>query len=70
MSSFNGGAGVIGIHGTNEPAALGTRVSHGCIRVANASITEMATFLPLGTPVLIGDEPSRTAAGAAAMAGP
>lgn len=60
LTSFNGGAGVIGIHGTNQPAALGTRVSRGCIRVANASIAEMATFLPLGTPVVIGDDPGRT----------
>lgn len=57
LTSFNGGAGVIGIHGTNEPSALGARVSHGCIRVANTAITEMATFLPLGTPVEIGDSP-------------
>ncbi len=61
LTSFNGGAGVIGIHGTNQPSALGTRVSHGCIRVANASITKMSTFLPLGTPVLIGDEPGEMA---------
>jgi len=59
LASFNGGAGVIGIHGTNQPSALGTRVSHGCIRVSNTSISEMATFLPLGTPVTIGDEPGR-----------
>ncbi len=61
LTSFNGGAGVVGIHGTNEPEALGTRVSHGCIRVTNTSIAEMATFLPLGTPVEIGDEPGRPA---------
>ncbi len=57
LTSFNGGQGVIGIHGTDQPAALGTRVSHGCIRVANESITELASFLPLGTPVAIGTEP-------------
>jgi len=62
LTSFNGGAGVIGIHGTNQPSALGTRVSHGCIRVANTAISEMATFLPLGTPVEIGDEPGRASA--------
>ncbi len=58
LDSFNGGPGVIGIHGTNRPDAIGTRVSHGCVRVSNDAITEMATFLPLGTPVIIGDEPS------------
>ncbi len=60
LSSFNGGAGVIGIHGTNQPWALGTRVSHGCIRVDNDEITKMAAFLPLGTPVVIGDDPQST----------
>lgn len=53
LESFNGGEGVIGIHGTNQPELLGTTVSHGCIRVANDVITEMTEFLPLGTPVSI-----------------
>ena len=44
---------VIGIHGTNDPSVLGTDVSHGCIRVDNSVITEMATTVPLGTPVRI-----------------
>lgn len=57
LTSFNGGEGVIGIHGTNEPWALGTNVSHGCVRVDNAVIEAMATFLPLGTPVTIGLDP-------------
>ncbi len=58
LRSFNGGDGVIGIHGTNDPDALGTDVSHGCIRVANETIDEMASFLPLGTPVSITRQPS------------
>jgi lipoprotein-anchoring transpeptidase ErfK/SrfK len=53
LDDFNGGDGVIGIHGTNEPEAIGTDVSHGCIRVDNATITQMAGMLPLGTPVHI-----------------
>ncbi len=53
LSSFAGGDGVIGIHGTNDDATLGTDVSHGCIRVSNDVITEISTFLPLGTPVII-----------------
>jgi lipoprotein-anchoring transpeptidase ErfK/SrfK len=48
-----GEGGVIGIHGTNDPAALGTDVSSGCIRMANEVITELAGYLPLGTPVEI-----------------
>jgi lipoprotein-anchoring transpeptidase ErfK/SrfK len=53
LDEFNGGDGVIGIHGTNEPEAIGSDVSHGCIRVDNDTITQMAGLLPLGTPVHI-----------------
>ena len=53
LFSFGGGPGQIGLHGTNEPGLLGTSVSHGCIRVANALITRLARILPLGTPVAI-----------------
>jgi hypothetical protein len=50
---FNGGDGVIGLHGTNEPAKVGHDVSHGCIRMYNADITHLARLLPLGTPIRI-----------------
>jgi lipoprotein-anchoring transpeptidase ErfK/SrfK len=53
LTEYRGGNGVIGIHGTNEPASLGTDVSHGCIRVANDVMDDMASYLPLGTPVII-----------------
>ncbi|HEX6424232.1 MAG TPA: L,D-transpeptidase [Acidimicrobiales bacterium] len=53
LEEFNGGDGVIGIHGTNEPELIGTDVSHGCIRMSNEAITELAVVLPLGTPVHI-----------------
>jgi lipoprotein-anchoring transpeptidase ErfK/SrfK len=53
LSSFNGGDGVIGIHGTNDPSGLGRDVSHGCIRMSNAGITKLTRILPLGVPVEI-----------------
>jgi lipoprotein-anchoring transpeptidase ErfK/SrfK len=53
LHEFAGGTGEIGIHGTNEPWAVGTDVSHGCIRVFNSVITRLARELPLGTPVQI-----------------
>lgn len=53
LDEFNGGNGVIGIHGTNEPEAIGSDVSHGCIRMSNDAITRLAGILPLGTPVHI-----------------
>lgn len=50
------GGGHLGLHGTDDPArTLGRRVSHGCIRVRDTDITELARLLPLGTPVHILD---------------
>ena len=51
LTSFGGGDGVIGIHGTNDPSSIGQDVSHGCIRLQNADIERLVRFLPLGTPV-------------------
>lgn len=53
LTNFAGGDGVIGIHGTNDPGSLGGDVSHGCVRMANDVISELAGVLPLGTPVVI-----------------
>ena len=53
LTSFAGGEGVIGIHGTNAPGKLGGDVSHGCVRVDNTTIRKLAGMLPLGTPVEI-----------------
>ena len=50
-TSFAGGDGQVGLHGTNQPSVLGTDVSHGCIRVSNRVITRLARRLPLGTPI-------------------
>jgi lipoprotein-anchoring transpeptidase ErfK/SrfK len=50
---FGGGPGEIGLHGTDDPQALGTNVSHGCIRIANRAIAKLAHRLPLGTPLII-----------------
>jgi len=53
VTSFAGGEGVIGIHGTNDPSSIGKDVSFGCIRMSDAGITRLAGRLPLGTPVEI-----------------
>lgn len=52
-SEFAGGDGQIGIHGTDDPSSIGQAVSHGCIRLPNEVIAELAALLPLGTPVQI-----------------
>jgi lipoprotein-anchoring transpeptidase ErfK/SrfK len=53
LESFGGGPGEIGLHGTNEPDSVGASLSHGCLRVQDATITALARLLPLGTPVVI-----------------
>jgi lipoprotein-anchoring transpeptidase ErfK/SrfK len=54
LLTFGGGPGQLGIHGTNKPEAIGTKVSHGCIRLKNADITKLVDIgMPLGTPVVI-----------------
>ena len=53
LTDFAGGDGVLGIHGTNDPSAIGHDVSHGCIRMSNPGITRLAQTLPLGVPVEI-----------------
>jgi L,D-transpeptidase catalytic domain len=45
--------GFIGLHGTNRPASIGRRSSHGCIRMLNRDIEELVEILPLGTPITI-----------------
>jgi hypothetical protein len=47
------GGGVIGIHGTNQPALIPGRPSHGCIRLRNRAIRRLARLMPIGTPVRI-----------------
>ena len=52
LSDWPGG-GVVGIHGTNQPALIPGRPSHGCVRLTNAAVTRLAALMPIGTPVRI-----------------
>jgi hypothetical protein len=45
--------GVVGIHGTNQPQLIPGRPSHGCIRVPNAKIKQLARLMPIGTAVQV-----------------
>jgi hypothetical protein len=47
------GGGFIGIHGTNQPQILPGRVSHGCVRLPNPSISRLDRLMRVGTPVTI-----------------
>ena len=52
LSEWPGG-GVVGMHGTNAPALIPGRPSHGCIRLRNADISWLARRVPIGTPFWI-----------------
>lgn len=45
--------GVVGIHGTNEPNLVPGRPSHGCVRVRNDKVLQLARLMPIGTPVSV-----------------
>jgi L,D-transpeptidase ErfK/SrfK len=45
--------GPVGIHGTNDPAAIGHAVSHGCIRLPNDAMEKLFLQTLAGTPVVI-----------------
>jgi hypothetical protein len=53
ITSFNGGDGIIGIHGTNNPDSIGGNISLGCIRLPNDLIARLHEMVPLGTRVEI-----------------
>jgi lipoprotein-anchoring transpeptidase ErfK/SrfK len=45
--------GPIGIHGTDDPTAIGRPVSHGCIRLPNGAMKRLFALTPAGTPIVI-----------------
>lgn len=55
------GGGSYMIHGTNNPAAVGMAVTHGCIRMYPEDIEKLFPLVPVGTPVTLIDEPIKVA---------
>ncbi|HEY8584101.1 MAG TPA: L,D-transpeptidase [Capillimicrobium sp.] len=45
--------GAVGIHGTAEEWSIGSRASHGCIRMRVADVIDLYGRVSIGTPVLI-----------------
>jgi lipoprotein-anchoring transpeptidase ErfK/SrfK len=41
------------IHGTSEDWSIGSRASHGCIRMHVSDVIDLFGRVPVGTPVLI-----------------
>jgi len=45
------------IHGTNKPAGVGLRSSHGCIRLYPEDIAQLFEMVPIGTQVRVVNQP-------------
>lgn len=45
--------GVVGLHGTSAPETVGTRASHGCLRIRNKVALRLKRFVALGTRIVI-----------------
>lgn len=43
----------IGIHGTHDPASIGTAATEGCIRLENTDLIRLISRISIGTPVHI-----------------
>ncbi len=43
----------IGIHGTHDPASIGTRATEGCIRLRNEDLLKFVEMVRVGLPVVI-----------------
>jgi lipoprotein-anchoring transpeptidase ErfK/SrfK len=42
-TTYNSGQGQLGLHGTDQPEKIGTKVSHGCIRLKNEDIEKLVS---------------------------
>jgi lipoprotein-anchoring transpeptidase ErfK/SrfK len=51
LNDFAGGNGRVALHGTSLPHLLGTRASHGCVRIHNRDVIRLARVVRPGTPV-------------------
>ena len=52
------GATVYRIHGTNQPQTIGSAVSSGCFRLANADVMDLYERVPVGTKVVVRQRPT------------
>lgn len=59
LGPFKFGLGLSGylIHGSNKKFGIGMRVSHGCFRMLNKNVLELAQLAAIGTKVRIVNEP-------------
>ena len=50
---LNTWGGSIGMHGTSNPGSIGTRASHGCMRMFTPDNEEMFDLVKVGTPITV-----------------
>jgi lipoprotein-anchoring transpeptidase ErfK/SrfK len=55
LNEYAGGNGRVAMHGTSLPHLIGTRASHGCIRLNNQDVLRLSRVVRPGTPVTIRD---------------
>lgn len=53
VTEFNGGDGIIGIHGTNQPWSIGEAASLGCVRLPNDVMALLWDIVAVGMKVTI-----------------
>lgn len=53
VTEFNGGDGIVGIHGTNQPWSIGEAASLGCVRLPNEVIEVLWDIMAVGMKVTI-----------------
>jgi lipoprotein-anchoring transpeptidase ErfK/SrfK len=53
LKEFNGGPGQLALHGTHARWSIGKNASNGCVRLPNEVVTQLASMLAVGTPVVI-----------------
>ena len=46
------------IHGTNQPQTIGSAVSSGCFRLTNPNVIDLYDRIPVGTKVIVQQQPS------------
>jgi lipoprotein-anchoring transpeptidase ErfK/SrfK len=47
------GGGIVGLHGTDQPALVPGDPSHGCIRLHNNDVLRLSHLVSIGTPLLV-----------------
>jgi len=52
------GSTVYRLHGTNQPQTIGSAVSSGCFRLVNMDIIDLYDRVPIGTKVIIRQQPT------------